>query len=476
MARLTSLAAIALILLAPVPAASQDAPRILLDQPARIVEYQLNRLTDAQLVTVERRDTDPRYRPVYLALLTRPDLAMSYRDEALAALVKLSNASPVAVLFEALGRVPFDDPRPVDGLVMMMAAQPVDRLRGERSLLTAWFAQPDVPSPVLRGAFAGLLADGESPAAAWQFADARSGSLIELLRAVAALPRDRLPAVAAALVSRVEAVVAAGGTDASTRSAGVEALARLRPNQATVATLADVLRSGPAAGLRAATITALLAMPDAAWSAAPIDELAVAVTAGLAAMPTAERTESAGLAAMALGERLATRLPAERARAVRRDLRALGVRVVRLETLPEQVSFDLRWFVVEAGKPVQIVLVNPDAMPHNVVIGRPGSLEAIGTAGNAMSMPSDPSAKPFVPDLPQVLFATRLVTQGQTESLGFTAPVEPGEYVFVCTFPGHWVRMYGVMLVVPDLDAFEAAPTPPSDPITRQRYSSPRNP
>jgi hypothetical protein len=48
--------------------------------------------------------------------------------------------------------------------------------------------------------------------------------------------------------------------------------------------------------------------------------------------------------------------------------------------------------------------------------------------------------------------------------------------VFVCTFPGHWVRMYGVMLVVPDLDAFEAAPTPPSDPMTRQPYASPRNP
>jgi azurin len=358
----------------------------------------------------------------------------------------------------------------------MMAAQPVDRLRSERALLTVWFDQPDVPAPVLRGAFAALLADGASSLTAWQFAEARSGSLIELFRAVAALPRDRLAAVASALVSRVEAVVAAAGTESATRSAGVAALARLRPDQATIATLAVVLRSSPAADLRAATIAALLEMPDAAWNAAPIDELAANIVSSLAAMPTAERTEAAGLAAIALGERLATRLPVDRARTVRRDLRGLAVRVVRIETLPEQVSFDLRWFAVEAGKPVRIVLVNPDAMPHNVVIGRPGSLKAIGTAGNAMSMPSDPSARPFVPDLPQVLFATRLVTQGQTESLGFVAPVDPGEYVFVCTFPGHWVRMYGVMLVVPDLDAFEAAPTPPSDPMTRQPYASPRNP
>ena len=35
-----------------------------------------------------------------------------------------------------------------------------------------------------------------------------------------------------------------------------------------------------------------------------------------------------------------------------------------------------------------------------------------------------------------------------------------GRYVFVCTFPGHWIRMYGVMLVVPSLDQFETKPTP----------------
>ena len=65
-----------------------------------------------------------------------------------------------------------------------------------------------------------------------------------------------------------------------------------------------------------------------------------------------------------------------------------------------------------------------------------------------MPMPTDPEAKAFVPDLPAVLFSTRLVKEGETERLGFTAPTEPGEYIFVCTFPGHWVRMYGVMLVV----------------------------
>jgi hypothetical protein len=87
-----------------------------------------------------------------------------------------------------------------------------------------------------------------------------------------------------------------------------------------------------------------------------------------------------------------------------------------------------------------------------------------------MPMPTDPNAKAFVPDSPLVLYATRLVKEGETEQLGFTAPQQPGEYIYVCTFPGHWVRMYGVMLVVEDLDAWELKPTVPTDPMTKQPF------
>src|SRR5690606_32645347 len=167
------------------------------------------------------------------------------------------------------------------------------------------------------------------------------------------------------------------------------------------------------------------------------------------------RTEPPAVDAMALAERLAAALPPPEAAAVRADLRTLGVRVVRIETLFEQVAFDLRWFAVEAGRPLQIVFFNPDAMPHNLVVGQPGSLQTVGTAGGAMPFPDDPAVKPFVPDLPDVIAATDLINQDQTARLSFTAPEAPGEYVFVCTFPGHWVRMYGVMLVVDDLDAWE---------------------
>jgi glucose/arabinose dehydrogenase/azurin len=149
--------------------------------------------------------------------------------------------------------------------------------------------------------------------------------------------------------------------------------------------------------------------------------------------------------------------------------------VINITTLPEKMLFDLKWFAVEAGKPVQLVLTNSEAMPHNLVVGVPGSLKEIGAAAATMPMPSDPTAKAFVPDSPKVLYATNLVIEGKTATLSFPAPKEPGEYIFVCTYPGHWVRMYGVMLVVPNMAAWEKQQTVPTDPMTGQPFTAKRN-
>jgi azurin len=54
----------------------------------------------------------------------------------------------------------------------------------------------------------------------------------------------------------------------------------------------------------------------------------------------------------------------------------------------------------------------------------------------------------YVPNIPEVLFHTRLVNPQETVKLQFTAPQQPGDYPYVCTFPGHWSLMNGVMKVV----------------------------
>ena len=45
--------------------------------------------------------------------------------------------------------------------------------------------------------------------------------------------------------------------------------------------------------------------------------------------------------------------------------------------------------------------------------------------------------KHFIPDMPEVLFATSLVNAGETYRLDFVAPKVPDDYPFICTFPGH---------------------------------------
>ena len=125
---------------------------------------------------------------------------------------------------------------------------------------------------------------------------------------------------------------------------------------------------------------------------------------------------------------------------------------------------------------MQIVLVNPDAMPHNLIVGKPGSLEELGTTGGAMPMPTDPAATEGVRSRQPTSPRCDQSPEGRGNGAAcFHAPQQPGEYVYVCTFPGHWVRMYGVMLVVETLDAWEAKPAVPTDPMTKQPFTTQRN-
>lgn len=451
-------------------AQEQDVPRILLDAAPRAVEYQLARLTNDQLSRVERKDTDPRYRPVYLAMLTRGGMARPFREEAVAALAKLDGATPTRVLLDALAKIKPEDSANAASLLAILFGQPADALRQQREALTQAGAQ-GAPPMVLRGVYGGLMiADGD-PAPAWQAAAKADGHLVELLRSVPHL--GSADALRAKLFAPISALLAET-PDPATRAAAVEALAHTRRDTATFELLAREILQGASPESRAAAIASLPLIPDKVWTPASIEPLAKAIVALVRDMPADRRTEPAAIDAIQLGEKLAAALPAATRVAVRRDLRALGVQVVQIQSVPEQMIFDVNWFVVQAGKPVQIVLGNPDAMPHNLVIGQPGSLEEIGTKSAGMTMPTDPEAKAFVPDTPLVLYATRLLNGGETDRLNFSAPAKPGEYVFVCTFPGHWVRMYGVMLVVENLEAWEAKPTVPTDPITKKPFAAQR--
>jgi azurin len=59
----------------------------------------------------------------------------------------------------------------------------------------------------------------------------------------------------------------------------------------------------------------------------------------------------------------------------------------------------------------------------------------------------DGAAQQYVPQVSEVLFATPLVDPGASFELTIAAPDQPGDYPYICTFPGHWRLMQGVLQV-----------------------------
>ncbi|MSR56343.1 MAG: c-type cytochrome [Planctomycetaceae bacterium] len=212
---------------------------------------------------------------------------------------------------------------------------------------------------------------------------------------------------------------------------------------------------------RSAAIEALQRIPASFWPADQAPALLETLLGYIRKLPTEERTGPAALGALQFGYSLAALLPADEAKAVRRELGELGVQVVRVGTLTDRMLYDIERVAVQAGKPVEFVFDNTDIMPHNFVIVRPGALEQVGLAAEAQATQPGALERHYVPSLEapgQILLASRLLQPRQAQKLNFAVPQEPGIYPFVCTYPGHWRRMYGALYVVENLEDYLADP------------------
>jgi putative heme-binding domain-containing protein len=209
---------------------------------------------------------------------------------------------------------------------------------------------------------------------------------------------------------------------------------------------------------RQAAIQALQRIPSMYWPKDAAKPLLDALLPYIRNIPVAERTSPAALDALQLADALASQLPLAEAKRVRRELGELGVRVLHLATVPDQMLFDKERLVVKAGKPVEIVFENNDLMPHNFVVTQPGSLEAIGTLAEATATQPGALERGYVPKSDKILLKGKLLQPRNSETLSWTAPKQPGVYPYVCTYPGHWRRMYGALYVVEDLDDYLADP------------------
>jgi len=125
-----------------------------------------------------------------------------------------------------------------------------------------------------------------------------------------------------------------------------------------------------------------------------------------------------------------------------------GATVINMKALENEMKYDLKTFTVEAGKTIEIIFTNPDFMQHNIVITKPGAMEVVGKAADKLATDAKGASMHYVPNIPEVLFHTRLVNPQETVKLHFIAPEQVGDYPYVCTFPGHRSLMNGIMKVV----------------------------
>lgn len=128
--------------------------------------------------------------------------------------------------------------------------------------------------------------------------------------------------------------------------------------------------------------------------------------------------------------------------------RASGV-TLELSSQGDQLAFDQTTFQVNSGTALTVIFRNRSkALQHNWVLvkGDDGVADQVSetalTAGLAQEA--------ILIDNAQVLAHTKLLQSGETATISFMAPTEPGAYTYLCTFPGHYLSgMKGTLVVNP---------------------------
>ena len=99
------------------------------------------------------------------------------------------------------------------------------------------------------------------------------------------------------------------------------------------------------------------------------------------------------------------------------------------------------------GERLSLAFDNPDVVPHNWVLGTPGSGQAIFERANRMIAEPGALARHYVPDMAEVLVFCRMVEPASSTTIHFNVPLTAGDYPYLCTFPGHGMIMRGVLHV-----------------------------
>ena len=106
------------------------------------------------------------------------------------------------------------------------------------------------------------------------------------------------------------------------------------------------------------------------------------------------------------------------------------------------MRFDVTAFEVKRAEKVSVTLKNVGTTPkfsmgHNFIL-----LDRVVNTGNVtrfLDEASTEAAHDYVPPASKAVLAhTKLLGPGESDTVTFNAPQVPGDYLYLCSFPGHY--------------------------------------
>lgn len=128
---------------------------------------------------------------------------------------------------------------------------------------------------------------------------------------------------------------------------------------------------------------------------------------------------------------------------------AQNVKTVTMEG-SDNLKFSVTEITANPGQQVRVELTTVSDFPkasmgHNFVL-LTADADATEVANKSAGASGSEYIAPETKD--QIIAHTGMAGDGETVTVTFTAPEEPGEYEYICTFPGHYAGgMKGTLIV-----------------------------
>jgi azurin len=120
---------------------------------------------------------------------------------------------------------------------------------------------------------------------------------------------------------------------------------------------------------------------------------------------------------------------------------------LEIESVGDTMTFDKTAMTVPKNSQVHIVFKNNaklETLPHNWVLVHEGTEARVAADGLALGLDAG-----YTPSSDDVLASVPMAARGATTEATFIAPKFSGKYPYICTVPGHYLMMKGVLTVTP---------------------------